>query len=91
MRPEDPYNQNYALFADLGFIEILLSTVLINNWDTIQIDYMIAFHREPVYRESYMNITKVIEVQRDTEWVRNVKKNIHGNCQSGIVWNKLLV
>ena len=91
MHPEDPYNNNYVPFAAWEYIGILLFTVLLNNWNMIQIDYMIDFRREPVQREIYIEITKGIEVKIDTEWVLKVKKNIHGNCQAGIVWNKLLV
>ena len=48
MRPEDPYNNNYVPFAAWKYIGILLFTVLLNNWNMIQIDYMIDFRREPV-------------------------------------------
>ena len=38
-----------------------------------------------------MKITKGIEVHSDTDWVLNVKNNIHKQRQAGRLWNKFLV
>ena len=70
---------------------ILLSTLLRNNWKTIQLDYILYFTEEPVDRERYMNIPKGIEVQIEIEWLLKSKKKAYGQHQPGRVWNKLLV
>ena len=38
-----------------------------------------------------MNIPKVIVVKSETYWVLNIKNNIYGKSQKGIVRNKFLV
>ena len=57
---------------------ILLSTLLRNNWKTIQLDYILYFTEEPVDRERYMNIPKGIEVQIEIEWLLKSKKKAYG-------------
>ena len=52
---------------------------------------MLDFPQETADRDCYLNIPIVIEIQSDTEWVIKVNNNIYSKCQSGIVWNKLLV
>ena len=91
MRPGVHYNQTHAPVLAWGFIMILLSTVIRNNWKTMHIDYVLNFPWAPVNRGCYFNIQKVIEVQSDTKWVLKVKKNIYGQRQAGRVWNKFIV
>ena len=55
----------------------------------MQIDYMLTFTQAPVERECYMKISKGIELQSDTKWVLNTKKNIYRQCKAGRVLNKL--
>ena len=57
----------------------------------MQMDYVLSFPQEPVERECYMNTPKGIEVRSDTRWLIKVNKNIYGQLQEGIVWNKFLV
>ena len=52
------YNQTYAPVAAWESIGILLSTVLCNNWKTIQLGFLLSFPQEPVERDCYMNIPK---------------------------------
>ena len=76
MRPGVHYNQNYASVAAWEYISILLSIVLLNNWKTMHIDYVLPLPQAPVDRECYLNISKVVEVQSDTEWLLKVKKSL---------------
>ena len=76
MRPGVHYNQTHAPVLAWGFIMILLSTVLLNIWNIIQLDYMLTFPQAPVDRECYIKITNGIDLQSDTECVFNTKKNI---------------
>ena len=57
----------------------------------MQLDYMLDFPKEPVYRECCMKIPKVIEVHCDIEWLLKAKNNIYGRHQAGRVWNKFLL
>ena len=45
MHPGIHYNKTYDTIAAWGFIRILLATILRNNWKTIQLNYMLAFHQ----------------------------------------------
>ena len=57
----------------------------------MQLDYVLAFTQLPVKRECYMNITKVVKVHSDAEWLLKAKHNIYSKRQAVRVWNKLLV
>ena len=50
MPPVVQYKQNYSPVAAWDSIIILLSTVLRNNWMTMQPDYVLAFPQSPVER-----------------------------------------
>ena len=89
MLPGVQYNQTYAPVAAWEYIRILLSTLLCNNWKTMQVDYRLYITQAPVERECYMNTPKGIEVQSDTEWVLKDKDNIYGKYQTGRVRNKI--
>ena len=41
------YDQKYALVASWNTIRLLLSMVIVNNWKTIQLDYVQAFPKAP--------------------------------------------
>ena len=56
MRPGVHYNQTYVPVLDWESISILLSKILRNNWDTMQLNYVLVFPREPVDRDCYMKI-----------------------------------
>ena len=70
---------------------ILLSTVLFNNWKTIQINSILDFPLAPFERKCYMKIPKGIEIHSDTEWVLKVNQNIYRQHQEGRVLNDFLV
>ena len=76
MRPGVHYNHNYASVAAWEYISILLSIVLLNNWKTMHIDYVLPLPLTPVVRECYLHITKGVEEQSDTEWLLKVMKSI---------------
>ena len=79
MCPVVHYNQTYAPVESWGFIKIILSTVLRNNYKTVQIDYVLDFLQAPVERGFYFNTLKGVEVQSDIECLLKAKNNIYGN------------
>ena len=89
MSPGVHCNQNYSPVAAWESIRILFSTVLRNNWKTMQLGYVLVFPQAPVERECYMNILKGIEVNSDTKWVIKVNNNICRKHQAGRVREKL--
>ena len=51
IHPGVHYNQTFASVAFWGFIRILLSAVLRNNWKIMQLDYVVVFYQAPVDRK----------------------------------------
>ena len=86
------YDQTYAPVASWNTIRLLLILVLVHNWHTKQLDYVLAFTQAPVDRDLYMKIPKGFEVEgaRKGEHVFKIKKNTYGQKQAGRVWNKHL-
>ena len=85
------YNNTYTPVVAWESIRILLYTVLRNNWNTMQIDYVLHFPQQPAKRECYTNIPKGIEVKSYIQWLIESKNNIYGQYQAGRVWNTFLV
>ena len=71
------YDQTYAPVASWNIIRLLLILVLVHSWNTIQLDYILAFTQAPVNRNLYMKIPKGFEVEgsKRGEYVFNIKKN----------------
>ena len=66
MRPVVHYNQTYAAVAIWESIMILLSLILRNTWNTMQIDYVLDFTQAPVESKCYIKIPKGIALHSDT-------------------------
>jgi Reverse transcriptase (RNA-dependent DNA polymerase) len=65
---------------------------LINQWETRQIDFVLAYTQAEVECELYMSIPKGLELKdKSKDYVLKLKQNLFGQKQAGRVWNKHLV
>ena len=87
------FDLTYAPVATWNAIRLVLTMVLINNWHTVQLDYVAAFPQAPIEKELYMYIPKgmTIEDGDKKDYVLKLKRNLYGQRQAGRVWNKYLV
>lgn len=93
MRYGEHYQETYAPVAGWTSIRLLLALVLLFQWHTDQLDYVLAFPQPPVERELYMNFPKgftVAGVTNPSDYVLRINKNIYGQKQAGRVWYQYL-
>ena len=84
--------QTYAPVASWNSMRLLLAMVVRHKWKTKQLDCVFAFPQAPVEREIYMKIPAGIELDgaRKEDHCLQLHRNVHGQKQSGRVWNKHL-
>jgi len=85
------YNETYAPVATWASIRLMLIHSIINKWHTRQIDYVQAYTQADIEKDTYMEIPKGFEAEKEGDFVLKVHKNIYGQKQAGLVWNKHLV
>ena len=86
------YWETYAPVANWASIRLLLTHAIINKWHTRQIDYVQAYTQAEVETDMYMEIPKGYKVDGPAgDYVLKLHKNIYGQKQAGLVWNKHLV
>ena len=91
MRPVVHHNNNYSPVVSWDSIRILLSTIILNTWKMMHLDYVLYFTQYLIKKERYMNIPKVIEVKSYIEWVLKFKSNTYRKLQADRVCNLLLL
>jgi hypothetical protein len=88
----EDYWETYAPVANWASIRLLLTHAIINKWHTRQIDYVQAYTQAEVETEMYMEIPKGYKIDDPSDdFVLKLNKNIYGQKQAGLVWNKHLV
>lgn len=90
------YWDTYSPVASWSTIRMVLIMALIGNWQTRQIDFVLAYTQADAECDNmYMKIPRGFEVdipQADPkDYVLKINKNIYGQKQAGRVWNKYLV
>ncbi len=87
------YDLTYAPVATWNAIWLILIMVLLHNWHTVQLDYVLAYPQAPITRELYMNIPKGVSVPHgeSKDYVLKLKRNLYGQKQAARVWNQYLV
>ena len=83
------YKETYAPVAGWTAIRLLLALVLLCNWKTVQLDYVLAFPQAPAVRDLYMEIPKGFTldgVDNPKEWVLQVNRNLYGGKDAGRTW-----
>ena len=74
-------------------IRLVLILALLNQWETRQLDFVLAYTQADVECELYMTIPNGFQVAEGNgkDYVLQLKKNLFGQRQAGRVWNKHLV
>jgi hypothetical protein len=68
--------------------------VLLNNWYTVQLDYVLAYPQAPVERDLYMLLPKGFLIQgvdNLKDYVLHIHRKIYGQKQAGRVWFQYLL
>jgi hypothetical protein len=86
------YWETYAPVVTWAAIRLILVLVLLYNWYTLQIDFVLAYPQADVECEMYMKIPKGFEIDGKTNKTHVLKllKNLYGQKQAGRVWNQHL-
>ena len=88
----EDYWETYAPVANWASIRLLLTHAIINKWHTRQIDCVQAYTQAEVETDMYMEVPKGYKVDGPPgDFVLKLHKNIYGQKQAGLVWNKHLV
>ena len=92
MRKGIDYDLTYAPVVRWSSIRLALVLTIINEWHTIQLDYVHAFPQAPVEKEIYMRVPAGIKLSQGNskDFALKMHKNIYGQRQAGRVWNKYL-
>jgi hypothetical protein len=94
MIPGKHYDLTYAPVAGWTSVRLLLALVLLNNWYTVQLDYVLAYPQAPVERDLYMFLPKGFTIQgidNPNDYVLHIHRNIYGQKQAGRVWFQYLL
>jgi hypothetical protein len=86
MIPGEHYDLTYAPVAGWTSVRLLLALVLLNNWYTVQLDYVLAYPQAPVERDLYMLLPKGFSIQgvdNPKDYVLHIHRNIYGQKQAG--------
>jgi hypothetical protein len=73
-------------------VQLIFTLSLFSDWNTKQVDFIIAYPQAPIEFDMYMNLPKGIQMangSRNTH-VLKLLKNLYGQKQAGRVWNKHL-
>jgi hypothetical protein len=86
------YWETYAPVVTWAAIRIILVLVLMYDWATVQIDFVLAYPQADVECDIYMKIPKDFTIEGHTRKTHALKliKNLYGQKQAGRVWNKHL-
>jgi hypothetical protein len=86
------YWETYAPVVTWAAIRLLLTIVMLYDWETVQIDFFLAYPQADVECDLYMKIPKGFEIEGHTRKTHVVKliKNLYGQRQAGRIWNNHL-
>eukprot|EP00978_Attheya_sp_CCMP212_P037949 scaffold183254_cov63-Attheya_sp.AAC.3 len=73
-------------------IRIVFILVLLNNWHTRQIDFVLAYPQAPIEYDIYMELPHGIELKEGNSKTHVLKllRNIYGQRQAGKIWADFL-
>ena len=83
--------ETHAPVAGWSSVRLFLITMLLNNWQSRQVDFVLAFPQADTECEMFMEIPQGFEFEGSTrDHCLKLKKNLCGQKQAGRVWNKHL-
>ena len=82
------YWETYSPVVDWAAIRLCMILSIINNWISVQIDFVLAFPQAPIECKMYMEVPHGFEVEGAApgEYVLLLLKNLYGQKQAGRVW-----
>ncbi len=80
------YNKTYAPVADWIIIQFVLVLAIINCWESLQIDYILAYLQALVKRDMYMEIPMGCKVNAKGDYILQILWNIYGQKQASHAW-----
>ena len=81
--------ETYSPVVNWFSIRLFLVTSILRNWETRQIDFVLAFPQADVECDIYMEIpVGFVLTGNKKKYCLKLRKNIYGTKQAGRVWNK---
>jgi hypothetical protein len=73
-------------------VRLIFTLSLLSDWNTKQVDFILAYPQAPIEFDMYMNFPKGIQMANGNRNTHVIKllKNVYGQKQAGRVWNKHL-
>jgi hypothetical protein len=73
-------------------VRLIFTLSLLSDWNTKQVDFILAYPQAPIEFDMYMNLPKGIQMANGNKNTHVLKllKNLYGQKQAGRVWNKHL-
>ena len=92
MKKSIGYQLTYAPVVLWSSIRITLLLSILNEWNSVQLDYVHAYPEAPIEKEMYMKIPVGINIAKGEKegFMLKMIRNIYGQKQAGRVWNKFL-
>ena len=86
------YWETYSPVVTWAAIRLLLVLSIICGWESVQIDFILAYPQAPVECDLYKRIPKGFTIQGVTRETHVLKllQNLYGQKQAGRVWNQHL-
>ena len=86
------YELTYDPVVRWSSIRLTSILTILNDWHTVQLDYVYAFPQAPVEKEIYMKIPAGIQIVDgdNKDFCLKMHRNIYGRRQASRVWNKYL-
>jgi hypothetical protein len=83
--------ETYSPVVNWFSIRLFLVISILRNWETRQIDFVLAFPQADVECDIYMEVPHGFDLnEAKKKFCLKLKKNIYGTKQAGRVWNKHL-
>ena len=82
------YGKVYAPMASWTSIRLLITMIVLNNWNTKQIDYVKAFPQAPTEKDLYLKVPAGFEVEGGKQgyYALNLHKKVYGKKKSVRAW-----
>ena len=80
------YWETYSLVVNWVSVRLLFSLYMINELESISIDYVLAFPQEELKEDVYMQLPYCFDNGGNRKCVMNLNKYIYGMCQSSGNW-----
>ena len=86
------YQLTYAPVLKWSSTRLTMLLTIINEWKSVQLDYVHAYPQAPIEKEMYMKVPVGIDITEGAkeDFALKMFRNIYGQKQAGRVWNKYL-